>query len=213
MNQIILDFGSGNTCKNDPEYAKRMIDAVAAIDAHKHEVIIKWQLFSNEPPNVPLDHEVFRVAYNYAKEKGYRTTASVFDMRSLEFLLTFDIPFVKIACRPRLYWLIGEVPRRVPVWVSVADAEGRGVLVGTNSCSWLLCIPRYPALLFDYEQSAQIDDFNMKFVSDHTEGLGLWEKWHPDVWEKHFILEDDPTNPDCAGHAIKPDLLKEVIGA
>jgi hypothetical protein len=199
MSQIILDMGSGNTCKNSIDYACKMIDAVAAIDAHKHEVIFKWQIFLDEPPNIPLEHEVFRSAYEYAKEKGYKTTASVFDKESLDFLLEFDIPFVKIACRPRLYWLIGEVPRRIPVWVSwdwESDMPNADVI--------LTCVPNYPAKLDDYRKN--------KHLSDHVEGLSLWYRDSPNIWEKHFILEDDPTNPDAAGHAIKPDLLKEVIG-
>ncbi len=43
MSQIILDFGSGNTCHNDWTYAKRMIDELKAVDTGKHEIIIKWR--------------------------------------------------------------------------------------------------------------------------------------------------------------------------
>jgi len=202
MSQIILDMGSGNTCKNSVDYAYKMIDAVAAIDSHKHEVIFKWQLFKDEPPNVPLDHLVFGRAYAHAKGLGYKTTSSVFDKESLDFLLNFDIPFVKIACRPRLYWLIGEMPRKIPVYISW---DGKQV-APMGSYTRMFCVPAYPADLKDYR------DGELAY-SDHVKGLKLWNKWHPDIWEKHFILEDDPNNPDCAGHAIKPDLLKEVIGA
>jgi len=206
MSQIILDMGSGNTCKNSVDYAYKMIDAVAAIDSHKHEVIFKWQLFMDEPPNVPLDHLVFGRAYAHAKGLGYKTTSSVFDKASLDFLLNFDIPFVKIACRPRLYWLIGEVPRKVKVYVSWDGKLETGWFTPNEV---LNCVPKYPAPLSEYSISRE--------VSDHTEGLALWNEsktWGGiRIWEKHFILEDDPNNPDCAGHAIKPDLLKEVIGA
>jgi len=204
MSQIILDMGSGNTCKNSVDYACKMIDAVAAIDAHKHEVIFKFQLFKDEPPNKPLDHLVFANAYKHAKELGYKTTSSVFDKASLDFLLAFDVPFVKIACRPRIYWLLGEVPRKIPVYLSWdgKDAAPRGDYLR------MFCVPNYPAQVSDYGEWAK-----GPAISDHTEGLKLFKKWSPPIWEKHFILEDDPTNPDCAGHAIKPDLLKEVIGA
>jgi sialic acid synthase SpsE len=183
-----------------------MIDAVAAIDAHKHEVIFKFQLFQDEPPNIPLSHLVFGRAYAHAKELGYQTTSSVFDKPSLDFLLNFDIPFVKIACRPRIYWLIGEVPRKVKVYVSVEDWRTDHRFDFTEG---LTCVPKYPAKLSEYDK---LDDC----ISDHTKGLELWnrDKAFLRIWEKHFVLEDDPNNPDAAlGHAIKPDLLKEVIGA
>ena len=208
MSQIILDMGSGNTCHNSIDYACKMIEAVAAIDSHKHEVIFKWQLFSNEPPNLPLDHLVFSRAYSYAKAAGYKTTSSVFDTRSLDFLLNFEIPFVKIACRPRLYWLIGEVPRKVPVYVSWDGKQA----APDGDYVRLYCVPKYPAPIEEYNSWTGICFKNRPNISDHTEGLKLWKKWTPLIWEKHFILEDDPKNPDAAGHAIKPDLLKEVIG-
>jgi hypothetical protein len=61
---------------------------------------------------------VFEYAYYYARDKGYKTTASVFDEFSLYCLLKYNIPFVKIANRPDLYWLAGEVPRKIPVYMS-----------------------------------------------------------------------------------------------
>jgi hypothetical protein len=207
MAQIILDMGSGNSCKNSADYAKLMIDAVAAIDSHRHEVIFKFQLFQDEPPNIPLDHLVFNAAYYHAKSLGYKTTSSVFDALSLEYLLRYEIPFVKIACRPRLYWLIGEIPRRVPVYVSYW--ESRHIPFG-GYITPMFCVPKYPAALSDYDDLKYED---VPIVSDHTKGLELWNAYAPHVWEKHFILEDDPTNPDAAGHAIKPDLVKEIIGA
>ena len=205
MSQIILDMGSGNTCKNNMDYAYKMIDAVAAIDSHKHEVIFKWQLFENEPPNVPLDHLVFGRAYAHAKGLGYKTTSSVFDKKSLDFLLNFDIPFVKIACRPMTYWLLGEVPRKIPVVLSWSGEEAAPF----GDYRRMFCIPQYPADPKKYLARGAEDA-----ISDHTGGLKVWNKLHPSMWEVHFILEDDTNNPDAVlGHAIKPDLLKEVIGA
>ncbi|MFA5715059.1 MAG: hypothetical protein WC998_04935, partial [Candidatus Paceibacterota bacterium] len=105
MSQIILDFGSGNTHKNNWDYLKRMIDELKAVDTGKHEIIIKHQLFKAAGDNLPLDPWVFDAAYDYAKKLGYKTTSSVFDLESLKFLLNYDIPFVKIANRRDLDWL------------------------------------------------------------------------------------------------------------
>ena len=216
MAQVILDFGSGNTCKNDVAYIKRMIDALVAIDTHKHEVVIKWQLFK-EPPasgggslggkDIPLTHEAFTAAYEYAKEKGYRCTSSVFDKESLAFLLGFDVPFVKIACRPDLYWLAGEIERKIPVYISADmrpgpdSAERRKWLM--LSTEILSCVPKYPADIRDYSWDTAF--------SDHVEGLGLWKAYKPDIWEKHFCLERDPSNPDSGPFAITPEELREIL--
>jgi sialic acid synthase SpsE len=220
MAQIILDMGSGNTCRNSIDYAKRMIDTVAAIDSHKHSVILKWQLEEVSPPGqLKLDREVFRVAYEYAKEKGYQTTSSVFDKSSLYFLLTFDIPFVKIACRSDLYWLIGEIPPEIWTLASTIDWpiiwETRPYGAGIT---WMQCVPKYPAQMEDYRVMYWDANSNTKWqaFSDHTEGLGLWKEINKDIvdiiWEKHFVLERSPDNPDSGVFALTPDQLAEVIG-
>jgi sialic acid synthase SpsE len=200
MSQIILDLGSGNTCKNDIDIARRMIDEVAAIDTKKHEVVFKMQLFEEAPPNVPLDKGVYWAAMKHAQAKGYRMTASVFDLTSLNFLLRYDIPFVKIACRPELYWLIGEVPRKVPVYVSVPAASLVEIL--ESNVTKLICVPHYPAKIEDYPSVPQF--------SDHTVGLDLYHFAQPKIWEKHLKLPDS-TGPDAGPFAITPDELKEIL--
>jgi sialic acid synthase SpsE len=208
MAKVILDFGSGNTCRNNADYACKMIDAVKAIDSGKHEIIIKWQLFESAPPNIPLDWDVFDEAYAHARKHGYKTTASVFDTYSLEYLLAFDIPFVKIPCRPNLYWLIGEVPRKIPLYVSIeygtnGDLINFDKMIGLNS-EILYCVPKYPALFEDYDPM----DLN---ISDHTVGLDLWN-WGPhDIWEKHFVLERTTDNPDSGPFAVTPSELSEIM--
>jgi len=46
-------------------------------------------------------------------------------------------------------------------------------------------------------------------ISDHTEGLYLYKKYRPKVYERHFCLEDS-TGPDAVSFAIKPCDLKEL---
>lgn len=207
MSLIILDMGSGNTCHNSIDYAKRMIDAVVDIDSKKTQVIFKWQLESEDPPGQKkLDRDVFKAAYEYAGEKGYLTTSSVFDSKSLAYLLQFPVPFIKIACQPILYPMALAIPSSIPVFISVA---GRAIL--PIHCNFLHCIPKYPATLAEYEAAFAPHMLNAS-VSDHTPGLELWRKYKPQLWEKHFIIERDVSNPDSGLFAIDPDQLKEVIG-
>ena len=70
MSQFIIEMGSGNSCKNDLQIVEDMIDTVVDCDTGLHEVVFKWQLFKDVPPNVPLDREVFEYAYHYAEAGG-----------------------------------------------------------------------------------------------------------------------------------------------
>jgi len=216
MAKIILDFGSGNTCHNDWDYTKRMIDELKAVDTGKHEVIIKWQLFKEAGENIPLDKSVFDLAYVYAKELGYQTTSSVFDKESLDFLLQFDVPFVKIANNRELDWLISEIPRKVPVYVSCGSAEQIGNW--HESVRWgiikpLLCVSNYPANMEDYEEIKKFGlyvIYDKYGISDHTTNFGLWYRYQPEIIEWHFGLSDS-TGLDAGPFMRTPAILKEVL--
>ena len=207
---IILDFGSGNTCKNDPDYIIRMIDELDAVDSRKHEVIIKWQLFDRQVgENEVLQAWAFSHAYNYAATKGYKTTASVFDKEALKFLLGFDIPFVKLANRPDLYWLAGEVPRKIPVYVSTGGAEYPDI-----ADVLLYCVSKYPAEVKDYKNKMLLNDMlglnDYIGLSDHTTDFTLYHKYKPSIYECHYRLADS-TGPDAGLFARTPEALREVL--
>src|SRR3990167_1815345 len=97
-----------------------MIDTLADVDS-KRQVTIKWQLWTRgtEPQCTRLNWALFKQAFIYAEGKGFRTTASVFDVEALRYLLTFDVPFVKIANRPYLRHLTRYVPRGIPIVYSI----------------------------------------------------------------------------------------------
>ena len=216
MAKIILDFGSANTCHNNWSYVKRMIDELKAIDTHKHEIIIKWQLFQHAGQNAPLDRELFRKAYDYAKELGYQTTSSVFDKESLDFLLQFNVPFVKIANNRSLNWLIGEVPRKIPVSVSIGSSEEMEKLTDYSGMGIMFCVSEYPAEMEDYEgidrfdwyvQSGGYKNFG---ISDHTTSFGLWYRYQPKTIEWHYKLNDSE-GLDAGPFARTPAMLAEVL--
>jgi sialic acid synthase SpsE len=217
MSEIILDI-SANTHKNDWNYLQRMLDEVrkaeiAAGNTEKHKIIIKHQLFKEAGNNMPLDHQVFREAHYYASCLGYKTTSSVFDLESLKFLLEFDIPFVKIANRRDLDPLIGEVPRKIPVYVSYDQIN-----INNKADIKMACISKYPANIEDYE-SVFAKERHLKWgpdiwltraISDHTIGLDLFKKYQPRIWEKHYKLSDS-TGLDAGPFAITPEELREIL--
>jgi sialic acid synthase SpsE len=202
MSTIILDCGSANTCKNDKAIVSKMIREIAAIDSARHNVILKWQLFQDAPPNIPLDHDVFKYAYDLAGHYAFQTTASVFDIESLRFLMTFKVPFIKIACRPDLYHLAQY--STVPVYISSASS-GLHLPCEIN----LACVRKYPASLESYEATFTKDE--LMYISDHTVGWGLFEKYTPKVIEKHYVHIREEGNPDAGPFAVTPEDLRAVL--
>lgn len=207
-------MGSGNTSKNDWPYTKRMIDELKAVDTGKHDVVIKWQLFKEAGQNIPLDREIFSKAHKYAKELGYKTTSSVFDKESLDFLLQFEVPFAKIANNRKLDWLIGEIPRKVPVYVSYGSYEemksNKPIMSDTIP---LRCLSQYPASLDDYVEVVEnwFCGPDQLAISDHTTNFGLWYRYQPKIIEWHYVLKHDPNNLDGGPFARTPEQLREVL--
>jgi sialic acid synthase SpsE len=202
MSKIILDCGSGNTCKNDCRLISELIWKIASADSGKHDVILKWQLFEDAPPNIQMTHEAFRFAYSLAERLGYETTASVFDKPSLDFLLSFKVPFVKIACRPSLYELAHDID--IPVYMSTNQSGAK------LDCEvQLACIPKYPAMVEEYEHTFTADELG--YISDHSVGWDLYKRYNPAIIEKHIVHTRDPGNPDAGPFAITPDQLAEVM--
>ena len=209
---IILDFGSGETCQNSTSEVKRMIDALAAVDPDR-QAVIKWQLFTHvsTAPVKPLLHDIFDFAYYYAAMNGYGTTASVFDMDSLDFLLKYEVPFIKIAARRNRYWLIKHIPRGIPVMVSVdtpALIEPLRAKYSDYNLIHLCCVPEYPARQITYEW---MFGRNLSYgISDHTEGLELYYHFEPWFYEKHYKLEDS-TGLDAGPFAATPEELEAIL--
>jgi len=204
--QIILDI-SANTHKNERAYYRKMIDELVKVDTKKHEVILKWQLFNKQGKNYRPEPFMFieMAQWSYLTY-GYKTTTSVFDLPSLDWLLSwplpYELPFIKIANNRELDWLIGEIPRKYKVYKSVGtmreyydDREG-GVYP-------LFCVSEYPANIKDYPKTIQR-------ISDHTVGLELYHRNHPYILEKHYKLLDS-TGLDAGDFAITPSELKEIL--
>lgn len=219
MSKIILDFGSGNTCRNDITIAELMINELKTVDTGKHEVIIKWQLFEKAGDNIPLDRILFRWAYLHARELGYKTTASIFDRSSLDFLFSFgfDIPFIKIANRRDLDWLIGEIPRKIPVYVSTGDGNIENEFLSDPTSlsgrvtkdQFLFCISEYPATVEAYEK--RFPSWMLPAgISDHTTDFALYKKYRPRIIEWHYKL-DDSIGLDAGPFARTPAQLAEVL--
>ena len=201
---IIIDAGSGNTCNNDNKYISKMIDELSRIDKER-TCIIKWQLFFTAGNNIPLTHESFDFAFNYARLLGFQTTASVFDEESLMFLLKYKPCFIKIANKPVLYdTVMREITVDTPVIVSWNKRRPQGI-----NMRYMCCVSKYPADLSDYENQFSADDLKAG-ISDHTTNWDLYNKYKPDVYEVHYKLEDS-TGADSGSFARTPEQLRSLL--
>jgi sialic acid synthase SpsE len=201
---IILDFGSGNTCKNNKTYIKRMYDELNEVDSRKHKVIIKWQLFRRLGQNISLTENSFNFAYEYGTKLNYKVTSSVFSMESLEFLLGYDIPFIKLANKRETDFLINYIPERLPVYISKTHDL---FLPKRDNVVEMWCISRYPAEISDYEK---LDIKKGDAISDHTKDFTLFNKYKPKIVEWHYKL-DFSSGLDAGSFAKTPGQLKEIL--
>lgn len=218
---LILEMGSGDTCKNDLDQIRAMIDAVAAADLNKR-CILKWQLFLEQKfEHVDtLSRTSFRFAFDYAWSKGFKTTASIFDETSLKFLLQFNVPFIKLACRTNEYefrkdahGLIGYIVRNKPLILSCESHQAINDTIFSEFYNplydnILACVPHYPAVADEYLSRFDMSEL-VNGISDHTIGLGLYKAIRPRIFEKHFVLSWQ-TSLD-KDWAVDENSLKELI--
>ncbi len=204
MGQIILDL-SANTFKNDKDYVRKMIDEIYKIDNKIHAIIFKTQLFEKAGENIPLEYDVFEYMYKYANSFGYKVTSSVFDLHSLQFLLHYSVPFIKIANNRDLDWLVGHIPRKIPFYMSHTNNNPKY----DNNAVYLACISKYPATMQDYEENFK--DKNLEFaISDHTTNWDLYNYYTPMIYECHYKLSDS-TGLDAGEFARTPEQLAEIL--
>jgi sialic acid synthase SpsE len=168
-------------------------------------LIIKWQLFKHAGNNIPLDPNVFDAAYHFAMTNfGIPTTASVFDKDSLDFLLNYNVPFVKIANSPASKDMLFHIDDKINTVNSCDTLDHPKV----DNSKFIYCISKYPATMKEYE-----DKFGDKLhegISDHTINFDMFNKYQPKVYEFHFKI-DDTTGLDAGDFARTPDQIRKWL--
>jgi len=205
MRQIILDMGSGNTCRNNKLLIREMYDSLDLIDNHKYEVIVKWQLFQRAGDNIPLNKRSFDYAYHYGHDLGYKVTASAFDRDSLDFLMGYKVPFIKIANNSKLHYLIKNIPEDIMLYISSDLPLYLERRKATYKHLW--CVSKYPALISDYEK------FKLKkgsYLSDHTQDFKLFFAKNPEIIEWHYKLVSS-VGLDAGVFARTPEQLSKIL--
>lgn len=221
---IIVDAGSCHMGNKD--YALELIEQAKKNGADA----IKFQLFKDIPPNIPLDYDWIPDLKIFADKIGIELFVSVWDMEGIEILQACKIKSIKFAFsdfrrKKELIDYVLEKPillenpnvRQIKKTdkyqfekIFISGDIFTNFPVDTKIIK-LFCIPEYPVnylINFSQELFKRFDGF-----SDHTMGINQTKKaisCGAKYIEKHFTIEKPDI--DCPDYrfAIKPKELKEL---
>ena len=174
-----------------------------------------------------LSFEQFRELQKYAEERGITFLSTPFDIPSVEFLDSINIPCFKIPS--------GEITN-LPYLIKIAET-GRDVIMstgmaelneiesainilrehGSGDISLLHCNTEYPTPYEDVNLRAMStlkEKFGVRVgYSDHTQGIEVpiaAVALGAEIIEKHFTLDHNMEGPDHKA-SLEPDELKQMV--
>lgn len=205
MTKVIADIGSCHMAKK--EYCKEAIDLAVETKCWA----IKFQLFKDPKPNIPLPREWWGELVEYAKDRII-IFASVFDNEALELLRQYKSPYIKFPYPMRNQYLaMGEASKFSKVIVSCGPQDLEGHYKGFIK---LFCIPEYPVLYkVDFDI---IKQYGFNGFSDHT--IGWYQTFEAistgaEYIEKHITLDHKDINCPDNKFALKPAELTEMMSS
>lgn len=174
-----------------------------------------------------LKKEEYVKLSEYAKELNIHFLSTPFDIESLEFLKTLDMPYYKIPSGEitNLPYLqaIGKLGKKVILSTGmsklgeVEDAIQVLKKVGTTDIILLHCTTEYPTPFEDVNLNAMKtlgQAFNLPVgYSDHTKGIEVAiaaVAMGATVIEKHFTLDKNMEGPDHKA-SLEPHELKSLV--
>lgn len=176
-----------------------------------------------------LSFDDFKRLQQYSEKKGILFLSTPFDIKSIHFLNSIDIPCFKIPS--------GEITN-YPYLLQIAYT-GKDVILstgmaeideieeaitilkqnGTGKISLLHCNTEYPTLMEDVNLCAMLtlkEKFGLPVgYSDHTQGIEVpiaAVALGAEIIEKHFTLDRNMNGPDHKA-SLEPNELKEMITA
>lgn len=246
---IIAEAGVNHNGSLD--LAKKLVDAAAAAkaDAVKFQTFIpekvisvfaekaEYQKTSTGAEESQLDmvrklwlsYDSFRELADYCREKGIQFLSTPFDLPSLDFLLSLDMPVIKVPSGEitNLPLLLAVAKSGKPVILSTGMSELREVAFardallenGCPSVSLLHCNTEYPTPFEDANLRA-MGALRAYFggpvgYSDHTLGIEApiaAVALDAEIIEKHFTLDRTMEGPDHAC-SLEPDELAAMVSA
>ena len=174
-----------------------------------------------------LRFEDFAELAGYCKEIGIVFLSTPFDIPSVDFLESIDVPYFKIPSGEitNLPYLIRIAQTGRDIILSTGMAEmaeisaAVGVLKehGAGEISLLHCNTEYPTPMEDVNLRAMLTlkkEFGMRVgYSDHTKGIEVpiaATALGAEIIEKHFTLDHNMEGPDHKA-SLEPDELKAMV--
>lgn len=246
---IIAEAGVNHN--GDIRLAKKLIDSAreSGADAVKFQTFVPENVISIFAEKAPyqkastgsaetqlemvkklrLTFDQFIELNEYSKEKGIMFLSTPFDIDSLDFLETIDMPMIKVPSGEivNLPLLLSVAALQKPVILSTGMSTleevrfARNVLLdnGAERVSLLHCNTEYPTPYKDANLLAMLTlrrEFGGEVgYSDHTLGIEVSiaaAAMGADIIEKHFTLDKTFDGPDHSC-SLEPDELKAMIEA
>ena len=176
-----------------------------------------------------LNHEMHLILKNRCLDKNIGFLSSAFDLDSMDYLLSLNLPFIKIPSGEitNLPYLrrVGESGKPIILSTGMANIEEiRNALFALvragakkEDITVLHCNSEYPTPLSDVNLLAMVaikNQFNINIgYSDHTKGIEIAISavaLGATVIEKHFTLNRNLDGPDHKA-SIQPDELAKMV--
>lgn len=249
MGKTFIIAEAGDNHNGSRELAFRLIDKAveAGADCVKFQTFITEEIISKRAEKaeyqkaatgsdesqyqmvkkLELSFEQFRELQKYAEERGITFLSTPFDIPSVEFLDSINIPCFKIPS--------GEITN-LPYLIKIAET-GRDVIMstgmaelneiesainilrehGSGDISLLHCNTEYPTPYEDVNLRAMStlkEKFGVRVgYSDHTQGIEVpiaAVALGAEIIEKHFTLDHNMEGPDHKA-SLEPDELKQMV--
>ena len=249
MGKTFIIAEAGDNHNGSRELAFRLIDKAveAGADCVKFQTFITEEIISKRAEKaeyqkaatgsdesqyqmvkkLELSFEQFRELQKYAEKRGITFLSTPFDIPSVEFLDSINIPCFKIPS--------GEITN-LPYLIKIAET-GRDVIMstgmaelneienainilreyGSGDISLLHCNTEYPTPYEDVNLRAMLtlkEKFGVRVgYSDHTQGIEVpiaAVALGAEIIEKHFTLDHNMEGPDHKA-SLEPDELKQMV--
>lgn len=167
--------------------------------------------------------------YDYCEDVGIKYLSTAFDIESVHFLNSLNLPFWKIPSGEitNLPYLIEIAKTEKPVIMSTGMAELSEIRDaikilrdnGTKEITLLQCHTDYPTMMEDVNLNAMLTlqkEFSVPVgLSDHSIGIEIpiaAVGMGATIIEKHFTLDKRMVGPDHKA-SIEPNQLRELVFA
>ncbi len=251
INHVYIIAEAGVNHNGSLELAKKLIDvaAKAGADAVKFQTFVPENLVSKYAEKAEYQKEttekaesqlamlkrlVLKKEYHYelieyAKDKGIQFISTPFDLDSIDFLATLNLPLYKIPSGEitNLPYLekIGKIGKPIILSTGMStmeDVKGAVDILKNNGCpnvSVLHCNTQYPTP-FEDVNLAVMDSLRKELnveagYSDHTLGIEVpiaAVAMGATIIEKHFTLDKAMDGPDHKA-SLEPDELIAMVRA